>query len=163
MPPQKIRSIYNIVMWIAHSITMASDSKNISASKLRRRHPGTSRPSNLDIIDDAWASDKLSDDEVETSHGEHAISLLLEDEGELDDGIVTSANSGSAASGALERRRREEGRWNDLGLDLFDGTGAGGVGAGGGNGIGGATGGSGADAAAAAGASAGGGQAGGGN
>jgi hypothetical protein len=102
----------------------SSDSKNISASKLRRRYPGTSRPSNLDIIDDAWAADKLSDDEVETARGEHAISLILEDEAELDyDGIVTSANSSSAAMGALERRRKEEGRWNDLGLDLFDGAG----------------------------------------
>lgn len=108
----------------------SSDSKTISASKLRRRHPGTSRPSNLDIIDDAWASDKLSDDEIDTAHGEHAISPLLEDEGELDDGIVTAANSGSAASSALERHRREEGRWNDLGLDLFDGMGGGGMGGG---------------------------------
>ena len=39
----------------------------------------------------------------------------------MDDGIVTAANSGSAAGGALERRRREEGRWDDLGLDLFEG------------------------------------------
>ena len=127
-----------------------SDSKNIAASKLRRRYPGTSRPSNIDIIDDAWASDKLSDDEIETAYGEHAISLLLEDEAELDyDGIVTSANSSSAASGALERRRKEEGRWNDLGLDLFDG-GSGGGGMGGGSGAcGGIGGGSGASSGAA--------------
>eukprot|EP00579_Thalassiosira_antarctica_P010491 CAMPEP_0201915988 /NCGR_PEP_ID=MMETSP0903-20130614/5754_1 /ASSEMBLY_ACC=CAM_ASM_000552 /TAXON_ID=420261 /ORGANISM="Thalassiosira antarctica, Strain CCMP982" /LENGTH=97 /DNA_ID=CAMNT_0048451719 /DNA_START=61 /DNA_END=350 /DNA_ORIENTATION=+ len=97
---------------------MMSDS---TLDKLRRPHPGTTRPSNLDIIDDAWAADKLSDDEVEVSQGEAAIAPLLEDEGELDDAVVTTANSGSAASGALERRRKEEGRWNDLGLDLFDG------------------------------------------
>ena len=32
----------------------------------------------------------------------------------MDDGIVTAANSGSAAGGALERRRREEGPCDDL-------------------------------------------------
>ncbi|KAL7542374.1 hypothetical protein ACHAXR_011717 [Thalassiosira sp. AJA248-18] len=116
-----------------------SDSKNIAATKLRRptHQPTNPRPSNLDIIDDAWASDKLSDDELElTSPGyEAAIAPLLEDEGELDDAVVTTANSGSAASGALERRRKEEGRWNDLGLDLFDdANNGGGVGGGGGGG-----------------------------
>ena len=98
-----------------------SDSKNISATKLRRRQPSTTRPSNLDIIDDAWAADTLSDDEVDVTQAESAIAPLLEDEGELDDAVVTTANSGSAASGALERRRKEEGRWNALGLDLFEG------------------------------------------
>eukprot|EP00569_Conticribra_weissflogii_P004552 CAMPEP_0171332204 /NCGR_PEP_ID=MMETSP0878-20121228/3213_1 /TAXON_ID=67004 /ORGANISM="Thalassiosira weissflogii, Strain CCMP1336" /LENGTH=144 /DNA_ID=CAMNT_0011832903 /DNA_START=101 /DNA_END=535 /DNA_ORIENTATION=- len=97
-----------------------SDSKNSAVIKLRRQHPGTGRPSNLDIVDDAWAADKLSDDEVEVEQSEAAIAPLLEDEGELDDAMVTTTNSGSAASGALERRRKEEGRWNDLGLDLFD-------------------------------------------
>lgn len=51
---------------------------------------------------------------------EAAIAQLLEDEGDMDDAVVTTANSGSAASGAAERRRKAEGRWNDLGLDLFD-------------------------------------------
>ena len=97
-----------------------SDSANITVNKLRRPYAGTGRPSNLDIIDDAWVSDKLSDDEVEVERSEAAIAPMLEDDGELDDAVVTSANSGSAANGALERRRREEGRWNDLGLDLFD-------------------------------------------
>ncbi len=96
-----------------------SDSKNVLVNKLRRRHP-TNRPSNLDIIDDAWTSDTLSDDEVEIEQTEQKIAPLLEDENEMDDAVVTTANSGSAAMGALERRRREEGRWNDLGLDLFD-------------------------------------------
>ena len=61
----------------------------------------------LNIIDDAWAADKLSDveiDETTTRGAESQISSLLEDEGEMDDGIVTAANSGSAAGGALERR-----------------------------------------------------------
>lgn len=96
------------------------DSKNVLGNKLRRQYPGTGRPSNLDIIDDAWVSDTLSDDEIEVEKSEAAIAPLLEDEGEMDDAVVTTANSGSAAMGALERRRKEEGRWNDLGLDLFD-------------------------------------------
>lgn len=102
-----------------------SDSSSVTINKLRRVYPGTGRPSNIDIIDDAWVSDKLSDDEVEVERSEAAIAPLLEDEGELDDTVVTTANSGSAASGALERRRKVEGRWNDLGLDLFDNGGSG--------------------------------------
>ncbi|KAL7441546.1 hypothetical protein ACHAXM_008116 [Skeletonema potamos] len=99
-----------------------SDSKSVLVNKLRRRHPGTTRPSNLDIIDDTWTSDTLSDDEIIEiiEQSEQKIAPLLEDESELDDAVVTTANSGSAALGALERRRKEEGRWNDLGLDLFD-------------------------------------------
>ena len=96
-----------------------SDSKSVLVNKLRRCHP-TGRPSNLDIIDDTWTSDTLSDDEVEIEQTEQKIAPLLEDEGEMDDAVVTTANSGSAAMGALEWRRKEEGRWNDLGLDLFD-------------------------------------------
>ena len=103
-----------------------SDSKSVLINKLRRHNP-TSRPSNLDIIDDTWTSDTLSDDEVEIEQTEQKIAPLLEDEGEMDDAVVTTANSGSAAMGALERRRREEGRWNDLGLDLFDNGQGGGV------------------------------------
>lgn len=105
-----------------------SDSSSVTINKLRRPYPGTSRPSNLDIVDDAWASDKLSDDEIEVERSEAAIAQLLEDEGEMDDAVVTTSNSGSAASGALERRRKMEGRWNDLGLDLFDNGSAGNAG-----------------------------------
>ncbi|KAL3768122.1 hypothetical protein ACHAWO_008290 [Cyclotella atomus] len=97
-----------------------SDSSSVTVNKLRRPYPGTSRPSNLDIVDAAWAADKLSDDELELEKGEAAIAQILEDEGEMDDAVVTTANSGSAASGAAERRRKVDGRWNDLGLDLFD-------------------------------------------
>lgn len=97
-----------------------SDSSSVTINKLRRPYPGTSRPSNLDIVDDAWAADKLSDDEVEVERSEAAIAQILEDEGEMDDAVVTTANSGSAASSAAERRRKVEGRWADLGLDLFD-------------------------------------------
>ena len=84
------------------------------------------RPVMLDIIDDAWAADRLSDDEVEIARHEAIIAPLMED-GELDsDAIVISptGNSASAANNAAERRRREEG-WNDLGLDQIDSNGRG--------------------------------------
>jgi len=90
------------------------------------RRPLSKSKAVLDIVDDAWAADKLSDDEVETSRPEAAVAPLLE-EGELDaDAIVVSptGNSASAANNAAERRRREEG-WNDLGLDQIDATGQG--------------------------------------
>mmetsp|Transcript_53484 Transcript_53484/g.59798 ORF Transcript_53484/g.59798 Transcript_53484/m.59798 type:complete len:127 (-) Transcript_53484:116-496(-) len=77
-------------------------------------------------VDEAWAADKLSDDEVEIARQIAAVAPLLE-EGELDaDAIVVSptGNSASAANNAAERRRREEG-WNDLGLDQIDGNGTG--------------------------------------
>jgi hypothetical protein len=75
----------------------------------------------LDIVDDAWAADTLSDDEIDVERHEAAIAPLLE-EGELDvDAVVVSTgHSGSAGNGAAERRKREEGRWNDLALDQFD-------------------------------------------
>ena len=53
------------------------------------------RPSNLDIIGDAWAADTLSDDKVKVFHTEASIAPLLEDEGELDNAHLTTANSGS--------------------------------------------------------------------
>mmetsp|Transcript_7808 Transcript_7808/g.19469 ORF Transcript_7808/g.19469 Transcript_7808/m.19469 type:complete len:172 (+) Transcript_7808:116-631(+) len=85
------------------------------------------RPVMLDIIDDVWAADKLSDDEVEIARHEATVAPLMED-GELDpsDAIVVSptGNSASAANNAAERRRREEG-WNDLGLDQIDSNGRG--------------------------------------
>lgn len=84
------------------------------------------RPVLLDIVDDSWAADKLSDDEVEIARHEAAVAPLLE-EGDLDsDAIVVSptGNSASAANNAAERRRREEG-WNDLGLDQIDSNGRG--------------------------------------
>eukprot|EP00566_Odontella_aurita_P025022 CAMPEP_0113551914 /NCGR_PEP_ID=MMETSP0015_2-20120614/14776_1 /TAXON_ID=2838 /ORGANISM="Odontella" /LENGTH=109 /DNA_ID=CAMNT_0000452833 /DNA_START=281 /DNA_END=610 /DNA_ORIENTATION=- /assembly_acc=CAM_ASM_000160 len=90
-------------------------------STTKKRHNCTGgRPTALDIVDDAWAADTLSDDEID-------VNEPLLDEGELDvDAVVVSTgHSGSAANGAAERRKREEGRWNDLGLDHFDSTGSG--------------------------------------
>ena len=97
-----------------------SDSNYAVASRHRRplSSSATGRPAVLEVVDDDWAADKLSDDEVEVQRHEASIAPLLE-EGELDaDAIVVSptGNSSAAANTASERRRREEG-WNDLGLD----------------------------------------------
>jgi hypothetical protein len=102
-------------------IIMSSDSSYVAATRHRRPYSTSGRPPVLEIVDDAWASDKLSDDEVEVARHEAAVAPLLE-EGELDaDAIVVSptGNSASAANNAAERRRREEG-WTDLGLDQLD-------------------------------------------
>ena len=99
---------------------MPSDS-NYSSVARYTRHPKAARPVALHVVDEQWASDTLSDNEVEIARHEAAVAPLLE-EGELDaDAIVVSptGNSASAANTAAERRRREEG-WNDLGLDQID-------------------------------------------
>jgi hypothetical protein len=50
----------------------------------------------LDMVDDEWAADTLSDDEVETARPEAVVAPLLE-EGELDqDAIVVSPTGNSA-------------------------------------------------------------------
>lgn len=94
----------------------------------RRPNSTSGRPHVLDVIDDAWASSKLSDDEMDVERHEAAVAPLIEgEEGELDvDTVVVSTGhtTGSAVDSAMERRRREEGRWNDLALDVFDAVGA---------------------------------------
>lgn len=100
---------------------MTSDSNYVATTRHRRPYSTSGRPPVLEIVDDAWAADKLSDDEVDVARHEAAVAPLLE-EGELDaDAIVVSptGNSASAANNAAERRRREEG-WTDLGLDQLD-------------------------------------------
>jgi len=92
-----------------------SDSSYVSQTRHRRPYSTAGRPPFLDVIDDVWASETLSDDEIDVAQQEAVIAPLLE-EGELDiDAIVVSVGSS-----AVERRRREEGRWNDLALDYFD-------------------------------------------
>lgn len=102
---------------------MPSDSNYSSVARYTRQPLSkVARP--ICGVDESWASDQLSDDEVEIARHEAAVAPLLE-EGELDaDAIVVSptGNSSSAANTAAERRRREEG-WNDLGLDQIDSNG----------------------------------------
>ena len=75
--------------------TMTSDS-NYSVVK-RHQMKASVRPVVLDKVDDKWASDKLSDDEVEVTVHEAAVAPLLE-EGELDaDAIVVSPTGNSAS------------------------------------------------------------------
>ena len=80
---------------------MPSDS-TYSAVTRHRRPVSTraGRPPVLEIIDDQWAADKLSDDEVEV--GRHEADAGGFEEGELDaDAIVVSpaGNSASAVNG----------------------------------------------------------------
>lgn len=100
----------------------ASDSNYAAATRHKRPLSTAGRPPALDVVDDAWAADTLSDDEIEVSAQREAdLAQLLETEGELDDAVVVAAGqNGSASNGAAERRRREEGRWADLGLDNLD-------------------------------------------
>jgi Apc13p protein len=97
----------------------ASDSNYAAATRLLRPMSTAGRPSVLEVVDDEWAADKLSDDEVDVGRHEAAVAPLLE-EGELDaDAIVSPAGNSSSAVTAAERRRREEG-WTDLGLEHLD-------------------------------------------
>ena len=99
----------------------ASDSNYAAVTRHRRPVSTAGRPPVLDLVDDDWAADKLSDDEVEVGRHEAAVAPLLE-EGELDaDAIVSPAGNSSAALNSSERRRREEG-WSDLALEQLDGT-----------------------------------------
>lgn len=79
---------------------MPSDS-NYAAVTRHRRHlnPKAARPPVLELVDQEWAADKLSDDEVEV--GRHEADAGGFEEGELDaDAIVVSpaGNSSSAAN-----------------------------------------------------------------
>ena len=105
-----------------------SDSSYSAATRHRQPYSKAGRPPTLEIVDDDWAADTLSDDDVNCDVYEAAIASFL-DEGDLDvDAVVVSAgHSGPNSNGAAERRKREEGRWNDMGLDNFDAGGGGNV------------------------------------
>lgn len=114
-----------------------SDSSYAALTRHRRPLSTAGRPPALDVIDDIWASDTLSDDEIDVERHEAVIAPMLE-EGDLDvDAVVVSVSTGQSAA---DRKRKEEGRWNDLAMDYFEngnggaGAGAGNSGAGGGNG-----------------------------
>jgi hypothetical protein len=94
-----------------------SDSNYIAASRHRKPNSTAGRPPSLEIVDDEWASDHLSDDEVDCHQHEVAIQPLL---GDIDvDAVVVSTGHTDSAQNDSDRRRRED-RWNDLGLDRFD-------------------------------------------
>ena len=96
-----------------------SDSNYVAVTQHRRPFSTTGRPPVLELVDDAWAADTLSDDEIETGRQEFALQSLLEDDDFDSENIVsTTANSATAANNARERRRKEQ-QWSDLGLDQF--------------------------------------------
>mmetsp|Transcript_18491 Transcript_18491/g.26105 ORF Transcript_18491/g.26105 Transcript_18491/m.26105 type:complete len:146 (+) Transcript_18491:163-600(+) len=103
-----------------------SDSSYAAATRHRRPYSKSGRPPVLELIDDEWAADKLSDDEVDAGRHEAAIAGVLEEDGELDPEAVVVSSTGNSASNSMmtngERRRREMEGWNDLGLDQFDTT-----------------------------------------
>jgi hypothetical protein len=81
----------------SHFSSMQSDSNYGAVSRFTRQ-PFSKAASHvtLDMVDDDWAADTLSDDEVETSRPEAVVAPLLE-EGELDsDAIVVSPTGNSA-------------------------------------------------------------------
>ena len=97
----------------------ASDSNYAAATRHRRPMSTAGRPPVLELVDDDWAKDKLSDDEVEVGRAEASLAPMME-EGELDsDAIVSPAGNSSSAVNSSMRRRREE-SWNDLGLEQLD-------------------------------------------
>ena len=79
---------------------MSSDSNYAAVTRHRRPMSTAARPFVLELVDDEWAADTLSDDEVDVARQELMVAPLLED-GDLEaDAIVVSpaGNSGSAAS-----------------------------------------------------------------
>lgn len=87
-----------------------SDSNYVAVTQHRRPFSTSGRPPVLELVDDAWAADTLSEDEIETGRQEYALQSLLEDDDIDSENIVsTTANSATAANNAAERRRREEG------------------------------------------------------
>ena len=98
-----------------------SDSSYAKATRHRKPYSTAGRPPVLEIVDDNWAADTLGDDDVNCEIHEAAIASFL-DEGDLDvDSVVVSTgHSNPGTNNTAERRKREEGRWNDLGLDNFN-------------------------------------------
>ena len=94
-----------------------SDSSYVSVTRHRRPFSTAGRPPALELVDDDFAADKLSDDEIDTNH--HEMPLMEDGELDADAAVVATGTSVTAANNAAERRRREQG-WNDLGLDQLD-------------------------------------------
>jgi hypothetical protein len=105
--------------------------------------PSFARPAPLDIVDDEWAAETLSDDDIDIPPSCHIpLSQLLDDSdvgGDAFGGMMSGAgagggiaatadgaavasatHSGAVAEAAMERRQRAEMQWNELALDQFD-------------------------------------------
>jgi hypothetical protein len=68
----------------------------------------------LEIVDDEWAADKLSDDEVDVGRHEAAVAPLLE-EGELDADAIVVSPTGNSASAANNGKLH----WNLQGISIL--------------------------------------------
>ena len=79
---------------------MPSDSNYSSVARYTRQPLSkAARPVALHVVDESWAADKLSDDEVEITRHEAAVAPLLE-EGELDADAIVVSSTGNSASAA---------------------------------------------------------------
>lgn len=78
---------------------MSSDSNYAAVTRHRRQlNPTAGRPPVLELVDDDWAADKLSDDEVEV--GRHEADAGGFEEGELDADAIVVSPAGNSASAA---------------------------------------------------------------
>ncbi len=94
-----------------------SDSNYIAATRHGKPNSTTGRPPSLEIVDDEWAADHLSDDDLDCHQQEISIQPLL---GDLDvDAVIVSTGHADSSQSESNNRSRED-RWNDLGLDRFD-------------------------------------------
>jgi Apc13p protein. len=95
-----------------------SDSNYVAATRHRKPASLAGRLPSLEIVDDEWAADHLSDDEVDCRQQEASVQPLL---GDIDvDTVVVSTGHSDSAQNDSDRRRRQDARWNDLALDRFD-------------------------------------------
>ena len=94
-----------------------SDSSYVAVTRHRRPFSTAGRPPVLELVDDDFAADKLSDDEIDTTR--HEVPLMEDGEMDADAAVVSTGTSVAASNNAAERRRREQG-WHDLGLDQLD-------------------------------------------
>jgi hypothetical protein len=79
---------------------MPSDSNYSSVARYTHQPLSKAvRPVALHVVDESWACDKLSDDEVEIARHEAAVAPLLE-EGELDADAIVVSPTGNSASAA---------------------------------------------------------------
>lgn len=77
-----------------------SDSNYVAVTRHRRPFSlCSSSIAVLEIVDDEWAADCLSDDEIEVGRHEAAVAPLLE-EGELDADAIVVSPTGNSASAA---------------------------------------------------------------
>lgn len=101
---------------------MSDSSYAKKRSHFHNTHNIRGRPQNLDLIDDQWACDMLSDDEVEIAPINEAMFLeqncaIPEEEDMEGDTLMVSAVV--AAATASEQRKKQDDKWTDLGLEAF--------------------------------------------